>query len=421
MYDVNRAFKLLKKISFERVGGSEKEKEAANILQNELIDLGYLPYEEEFEVDYSQIVDASLEVLEPTQKKYEVTGVKMTGSTPKNGITAELVYIEDANDANLEYIEGKIVLINSRIIHNIYKKLVTKKPAGFICISGTIYDEKKDTDLDVFSIREKDYELGKIPGVTIRAIDAQELLEKQAKTVKITLIQNESKATSRNVVCDITGTTYPDKIICVTAHYDSVQFSTGAYDNASGSVAIMELFHHFSINKPKRTLRFIWCGSEELGLRGSKAHVKLHESELNNYLYCLNVDMVGVILGKEIAVSTAEMSLVNYISFLANEIGVAIQSTQGVYSSDSTPFADANIPATSFARISPAGGAKIHSRKDVLFPLNANSFESSLKVMVEFLSRIANSIIFPISKKIPENMKTELDYYNQRAERPTYK
>ena len=127
--------------------------------------------------------------------------------------------------------------------------------------------------------------------------------------------------------------------------------------------------------------------------------------------------MIGVILGKEIAVSTAENSLVNYISYVANEIGIPVKSTQGVYSSDSTPFADAGVPGTSFARISPMGGAKIHSRKDIISPLSAEAFDSSLKLMCYFADRIVNSVIFPVPRSIPDNMKLELDYYNARKER----
>ena len=418
MYDVKRAYELLERISFERLGGSKEELKAANILKEEIEKCGVSAHFEEFEVDYSEVLTATLKVTSPYEKTYNVTGVKMSGSTPDEGITKELVYIEDCNDANLIDVEDKIVLLNSRMINKYYKKLINKKVAGFIALSGSIYDNEDDSDLDEWSIREKEYENGKIPGVAIRAIDAQELISHNAKTVQLVLKQNEGKAISRNVVCEITGSEYPDQIIAITAHFDSVRFSTGAYDNASGSVGIMELFHHFLENKPKRTLRFVWCGSEEMGLLGSKAHVKLHSDEIHKYVYCLNIDMIGVILGKEIAVSTAENSLVNYISYVANEIGVPLSSSQGVYSSDSTPFADVGVPATSFARISPMGGAKIHSRKDVISPLSAEAFDSSLKIMCAFADRIVNSVIFPIPRSIPDNMKTELDYYNLRKERP---
>lgn len=419
MYDVNRAYKLLEKISFERLGGSKEELKAAEIIKEEIEKNGVEAHFEEFEVDHAVVNEVSFEVVEPFKKKYNVTGIMMSGSTSDEGIVAPFVYIEDANEANLLDVEGKIVLFNGRMMHKAYKKLVEKKVAGFIAISGSIYDEEDKSDLDEWALREPQYSQGKIPGIAIRAKDAQELIVSNPKTVKIVLKQEEGKAVSRNVVCEIKGSEYPNQVIAMTAHYDSVRFSTGAYDNASGSVGIMELFYHFLANKPKRTIKFVWCGSEEMGLLGSKAFVKQHEEEIKNYVYCLNVDMIGVVLGKEIAVSTAENSLASYISYVGNEIGIAVSSTQGVYSSDSTPFADAGVPSTSFARISPMGGARIHSRKDIIETMTAEAFDSSLKLMVEFANRVINSVVFPIPRSIPDNMKAELDFYNLRKERPS--
>ena len=43
------------------------------------------------------------------------------------------------------------------------------------------------------------------------------------------------------------------------------------YDNMSGSVGILGIAEHFAKNPHRYGLRFIWCGSEERGLLGSKA------------------------------------------------------------------------------------------------------------------------------------------------------
>ena len=417
MYDLQRCYKLLEKISFNRVAGSIEETKAREILKDEIKKIGLRTYEEEFPIDYSEIKVAKLEVLSPYKKEYEVTGIKMTGCTSIEGIEAPLIYIENADETNLIDIEGKIVLLNGRVYNKIYKKIIEKKPAGFIALSGSIYDKKDDSDLGLMSIREADYSLGKIPGVCLRELDGQELVELGAEKVKLTLIQEESKIMSHNLITEIEGTTKKDEIIAFTAHYDSVPFSSGAYDNASGSVGIMELLHHFHENRPARTLRFIWCGAEELGLLGSKAYCMKHEEELNKFLFVLNIDMIGVTLGKEIACCTSETSLPSYINYLGKEIGVAISAKQGVYSSDSTPFADKGIPSVSFARISPSGGAEIHSRKDIISPLSPKAFDSSLKTITTFADRIVNSVCFPIERIIPNNMKEELDYYLLRKER----
>lgn len=418
MYDLQRCFNLLEKISFNRVAGTKEEAKAREILKKEIEKLGLKAVEEEFPIDYSEIKVAKLEVLAPYKKEYTVTGVKMSGSTPIEGIEAPLVYIENVEDANLVDIEGKIILLNGRMYNKIYKKIIEKHPAGFIALSGSIYDKLDDSDLGLMAIREADYSLGKIPGVCLRELDGQELVELGAEKIKLTLIQEEGKVMSHNLITEIEGKTKKDEIIAFTAHYDSVPFSNGAYDNASGSVGIMELLHHFHENRPSRTLRFIWCGAEELGLLGSKAYCLKHEEELARFVFVINIDMIGVTLGKEIACCTTENSLPSYISYLGKEIGVAISAKQGVYSSDSTPFADKGVPSVSFARISPEGGAEIHSRKDIISPLSPKAFDSSLKIITIFAERIVNSVCFPIERSIPNNMKEELDYYMLRKERP---
>ncbi|MGM9857880.1 MAG: M28 family peptidase [Bacilli bacterium] len=410
---------LLKEISFTRISGSEEEKKAANILKREIENIGYKTEFETFEVDYSEVEKVNLELLGPMQKQIQCEGVLMSGSTPIEGIERDLVYIENCEDVNLINVEDKIVLLEGRIFHSIYKKLITAKVAGFIALSGTIYDDEKSTDLLINQIRVHDYNLGYIPGVTIRAKEGQMLASLKNAKVKLTLIQKQSKRLSQNVICEIEGTKHPEEIITFTAHYDSVRFSTGAYDNASGSIGILSLLEYYNKNKPDRTLKFIWCGSEEVGLLGSKAYCNQHEQYLTNCRLNINIDMIGVILGHEIAVVTGENSLVNYIDYTAKEIGIPCKVSQGVYSSDSTPFADKGIPSISFARISPQSGAQIHSRKDVVEPLNAKNFKSTLSLITAFADRVINAFYFPIKKVIPQNMKDELDYYLLRKERPT--
>ena len=58
-----RAFELLKKISFERIAGTDKELECANMLKEECEKVGVEAVIEEFEIDMPEIFEASLEVL----------------------------------------------------------------------------------------------------------------------------------------------------------------------------------------------------------------------------------------------------------------------------------------------------------------------------------------------------------------------
>ena len=400
-----RAYKVLKDISYERLGGTKEEMSALEIIKKEVESENVECSVEDFEVNSYNIECAEFVVTEPKKQVYIVTGFGMCGSTPIEGVAAELVYVESTEYIKLLDLKGKAVLLTSPLGYQVYEDLVKAEVACIVVSSGSIYDDLKNTDLEEKTLRERHYKNGKVPCFAMRMIDCEKLILSNAKKVNFKIIQTESTATSHNLVATIPGTTKPEDVICFTAHYDSVRFSTGAYDNGTGSVTILELLRYFNKNKPSRTLKFIWCGSEEMGLLGSHDYVNKHKEELQNYKLCLNVDMTGVPIGKDIAVCTSEMSLVNYIDYYAKNIGYVADVRQGVYSSDSTPFAYAGVPAVSFARISSRGGAEIHSRRDVLKLIRPEYLEKTIVFMSKLADNLINSVYFPVPKTMPQNMK----------------
>lgn len=412
------SFELLKKLSFERMASTKEELKASRIIQDEIASLGFESELESFSIDMPEIKAAKLEVLAPYKKTYTVTGYGMTGSTSESGLEAPLCYIEEGTDINLCNVKGKIALVHKRMMKSLYQKLLQKGAVGFIVCSGSVYDKEEETDLEWNIMRPHFYEMGKIPGLTIRIKDAHEMVLNEASLVKMTLIEEEKQEESHNVIVTIPGNEKKEEVIAFTAHYDSVRFSTGAYDNATGSTTLLEILAHFKDTKPSRTLKFIWCGAEERGLLGSKAYTNSHKDELEQYKLCINVDMTGVVLGYDLACCTSEMALVNYLNYFSLEQGFSLKAYQGVYSSDSTPFADHGIPAVSFARIAPAGGAQIHSRRDVLTYLDSKNYYKTADFIINFATKMDKAYMLPVERVIPNNMKDEIDYYYFRKERP---
>ena len=413
-----RSFEFLKKIYFVRTGGSKEEAKAANLIKEEVAKLGGDANLESFEIDGSNVKVANLLI---DGKEYECAGSGYSGNTPEEGVEGEFIFISSEEDLNMHSLKGKIVLINSKLVpHKYYVKAVKDGALGIILTTGNVYKGKEDVDLDPYLTREINYKEGKIPTVIIRMSDAEKILEKLPNKAKLTLIAEDYKCNSQNVVAEIKGTEYPDEIITLTAHYDSVSFSKGAFDNGTGSITLLQLFDYYKKNQPKRTLKFIWCGSEEMGLLGSKAYCKDHEEEVKNKVVLnINIDMVAVTLGADIACVTGENEVASYIRFVSREVGFPISVRQGVYSSDSTPFADKGVPAISFARLARQGGAVIHSHDDVIERLSEENYAKTCNFLIELSSRWINAYQFPIEKKMPDNMKEELDYYLFRKERPS--
>ncbi|MBP5407694.1 MAG: Zn-dependent exopeptidase M28 [Bacilli bacterium] len=402
-----KSFEFLKKIYFERTGGSEEELKAAKLIQAEVKKLGGSAKIEKFDVDSSVIEVARLIV---NGKDIECGGCGYSGSTEDYGVTGEFLFLGSKDELEMTNLKGKIVLVTSkRVPHDFYKKGIKDGALGFILTTGDVYKDDKDVDIDPYLNREADYKLGLIPTVMIRMADAEKLVEENPKEVTIILKANDGKAKSSNVIARIPGEM--DEVISFTAHYDSVRFSKGIYDNATGSITLLQLFDYFINNKPKRTLEFVWCGSEEMGLLGSKNYVSKHENELDKHVLNINIDMVAATLGYDLACVTGSNDIVNYIKFASKELGFPIRAYQGVYSSDSTPFADKGIPAISFARLSPRGGAVIHSHDDVIERLSEDNYIRTYSFIIGLVSRWVNAIVFPIKKEMPSEMRDKLDEY----------
>ena len=406
------SFDFLKVFNFERVGGSEKELEAANLLLKEMKRRGGEDVHlEEFEVDYPDVKEASLSTS--NGNSYVVRGKGMSGSTPQKGITKKFKYIENGEDVNLVDIEDKIVLITGPIRKELYEKLAAKNVAGIITFSGSLYDRDDDSDHLVVNTRSIHYDIKKIPSVTLIARDAQKLVLESPEEVTLKIIEDENHSLSHNVVATLKGES--EEIIAFTAHYDSVEFSSGSYDNGTGTITVLEMLSYFKEHEHKMTLKFILCGSEEKGLLGSKAYVEKHKDELEKYRLNINIDMTAVVLGFNIACVSANTDLVNYIDYLGKIKGYPIKVNQGVYSSDSTPFADYKVPSLSFARISPRGGEEIHSRKDVIDFLDSKNYYVTCAFIEEFASSLVNATLFPVERKIPDNIVEEINKYYQRS------
>ena len=234
---------------------------------------------------------------------------------------------------------------------------------------------------------------------------------KKAGKVKVKLTQTEKEWTSHNVMVSIPGTEYPDEEINFCGHYDSVPFSTGVYDNGAGSVIIMEILRYFKENPPKRTMNFLWFGSEEVGLEGSKYYIQKYADTLDRSILTINVDVAGCVLGRDLAMVTADESLCHYIEHLAKEINFSMNVKQQVYSSDSTPFANAGVPAVSFARFGAEGGAFIHCRYDLIDWLSSDSLAHTTEFVLAFADHIDKAKINPIVRKMPENMVKDIHQY----------
>lgn len=411
-----REMELLEKIGFTRIAGSPEEEKAAQILKEECDKLGVPAIIQPFEIEQGIVEEATLEILEPFQQEIPVTGYQCAQNTPEEGLEAPFLYVENADDVSLSDARGKIVLVNGYMRVPLFRKLMKAGVAGIVTMEGQLRDRREETDLSTRKLRRTLRAFGNVPMVHTRVLDAIDMVRKGACKARLVLKGRTEEWTSHNVIATVLGTEKPEEIVSFGAHYDSVDFSKGVYDNGAGSVINMEVLRYFAENPPKRTLKFMWYGSEEIGLEGSWAYVKAHKEELEAHKLMINVDVGGPVLGVDRITATAEKALASYLEYFVKIHGFTAEVKQGIYSSDSIPFADSGVPGVNFSRDGAPGAAYIHDRFDTLSFLSADMLEKTTRIVLEFGKEMANAALVPVERKIPQNIVEDVEKYLYKKE-----
>ena len=406
--NTDKIMKILKDTDYTRTGGSDEELRCAEYLAQCCRELEVEAVIENFDVPMSHMKKA---LLIADGKEIPCKGYFCCGS---GKVEAPLYYMPNSEPAAIAGAKGKIVLLDTGVAYFTYQDLYAAGAVGFITYDGNVHYSVRD--IDQKELRSYVSMGKKIPGVNINALSALEMIRAKTQTVCIEVEQDEYTGTSRNVVTDIPGTT--DEFITFTAHYDSTSLSKGAYDNMSGCIGLLYLMEVLKASAPNRFgLKFIFCGSEERGLLGSKAWTAAHEAELEKCVLNINLDMIGAVMGHLLAACTSEQKLADYIAYRGAIAGVGIRTAQRVYSSDSTPFADKGVPAVSFARMGGSDVVPFHNRYDTMEEVDPDQLLEDIEFVACFAEDMANAAVCPVKKEIPEKMRKELDEYLNRRRR----
>jgi hypothetical protein len=136
-----------------------------------------------------------------------------------------------------------------------------------------------------------------IPVIAISNPDADHLrrLHRLNKKLALSLHSTASwqgDVSSGNVILDLVGREKPEEIVLIGGHLDSWDLGTGAVDDGAGvaiTTAAAKLIAGLP-QRPRRTIRVVMFGAEEVGLLGAKAYAKRHANEANNHVLATESD-----------------------------------------------------------------------------------------------------------------------------------
>ncbi len=95
-----------------------------------------------------------------------------------------------------------------------------------------------------------------------------------------------------NVMAEIRGTELPDEYVLLSAHLDSWHGATGATDNGTGTITMLEAMRILkeTYPNPRRTILVGHWGGEEQGLNGSRAFAEDYPEIVDNLQAVFNQD-----------------------------------------------------------------------------------------------------------------------------------
>jgi Zn-dependent M28 family amino/carboxypeptidase len=251
------------------------------------------------------------EIISPYPQQLYITSLGNSVSTSPEGIEAEIAYFptfEDLESAPEGGLDGKIVFISGRMkkAHDGagYGPANRKRQRGATEAGKrgalAVVIRSVGTDSHRFphtGNMRYDPKVAPIPIGALSAPDADQLERtlERGETIRLKLVLTPRKTalkTSGNVIGDIIGSEKPDEIILISGHLDSWDLGTGAIDDGAGigiSAGAAQIILDAGF-KPKRTIRVVAFGAEEVGLLGGFSYAKTHKDELKNHVIASESD-----------------------------------------------------------------------------------------------------------------------------------
>ncbi len=239
------------------------------------------------------------EVVSPFPQVLRLTALGNSGATSPEGLTAPVVYFKSISDlqaAPTGSLRGKIAFVSNAMVAT--QDGSSYGQFGFARFSGPSLAATKGAAAIVIKSIGSDHGRGPHTGVTtfakgVTPIPAAALsvsdaanLERmiaRGKPVVLKLVltpQQVGERESGNVIGEVPGRDAAAGVVLIGGHLDSWDLGTGAIDDGAGVAITAAAAKRFLDGpKPRRTIRVVWFGAEEVGGFGGQAYAKAHGSE----------------------------------------------------------------------------------------------------------------------------------------------
>ena len=304
------AYTLLRDLTTQigpRLAGTEAEARARQWSVRALQQLGFDRDQiriERFELDGWVRGEEWARVTTPYPQPLVVTALGDSGSTGPIPVEAEVVLFESIEDVEA-LTEGALTGKIAYVSHAMGK---TQDGSSYAYFGKTRFDgpgiaaSKGAKAIMIRSVGTQSHRMAHtgstkwpegqtpIPALALSQPDADQLerMAADGETIQVAIKATPrfvGKTRSANLIVDLPGSDRGDEIIITGGHLDSWDLGTGAVDDGAGiaiTTAAVDLIRRSGL-QPRRSIRLVHWGAEEVGLLGAKAYAEAHADELDRH------------------------------------------------------------------------------------------------------------------------------------------
>lgn len=244
--------------------------------------------------------EETAEIVAPVPHRLQLAALGNSGSTGPKGLTAEVVVFPTFNDlaaAPDGSLTGKIAYVGNAMRRTqdgsgygangaarfVGPSVAARKGAAAIVIRsiGTDHHRLPHTGTTNFAEGQ-----APIPAAALSVPDAEliERLATRGQPIRLHLLLTPRQTGMResgNVIAEVPGTDPNAGVVLIGGHLDSWDLGTGAIDDASGLAITTAAAKRIldSGVRPRRTIRVVWFGAEEVGGPGGRDYARRHGAE----------------------------------------------------------------------------------------------------------------------------------------------
>ncbi|HEX8571129.1 MAG TPA: M20/M25/M40 family metallo-hydrolase [Allosphingosinicella sp.] len=350
------------------------------------------------------------EIVAPFPQKLAVTALGKSGATSPGGLAAEVVGFDSVADLEAapdSAVRGRIVFVSHQMtatqdgsqysfygpVRRLAPSIAARKGAAAIVIRSLGTDRHRNPHAGTQTVAEG---VTPIPAGALSIPDSEQLqrILKRGKPVTMRLVltpRNLGTRQSGNVVAEVRGTDPQAGIVLIGGHLDSWDLGTGAIDNAAGvAITAAAAKRIMAAGRPKRTIRLVWFGSEEVGGFGNKAYREAHKDE--KIVFVSESDFgADRVWRMDPGLAEANAALAGRIAAALSPLGIALGTQAAAAGADLGDWVKAGVAAVDLQQDGTRYFDYHHTPDDTLDKVDPEQLRQNVAAWTAMLSLVANA------------------------------